>query len=163
MTVKPITIAFSLNANPVEVSVPVNTLLIDLVRDHLGFKGTKRSCDMEVCGACTMLLDGEPISSCTTLAVDVDGRNLTTIEGVTPANGLSPLQEAFVLYGAIQCGFCTPGFILAVTELLNRNPNPTDDEIRHHLHGNLCRCTGYAKIFAAVKSVVRDEKKLNVA
>jgi carbon-monoxide dehydrogenase small subunit len=163
MTFQPITIAFSLNAKPVEVSIPANTLLIDLVRDQLGFKGTKRSCDMEVCGACTMLLDGEPISSCTTLAVDVDGRDVTTIEGVTPANGLSRLQEAFVIHGAIQCGFCTPGFIMAVTELVNRNQDPTDDEIRHHLRGNLCRCTGYAKIFEAVKSFVRDRPGPNVA
>ncbi|MGL5164351.1 MAG: (2Fe-2S)-binding protein [Afipia sp.] len=159
MTSQPIAITFSLNAKPVEVSIPANTLLIDLVRDQLGFKGTKRSCDMEVCGACTMLLDGEPISSCTTLAVDVDGRSVVTIEGVTPAKGLSRIQEAFVAHGAIQCGFCTPGFVLAVTELLNRNPNPTDSEIRHHLRGNLCRCTGYAKILEAVKSLAQDESR----
>lgn len=94
--------------------------------------------------------------------MDVDGREVTTIEGVTPASGISRIQEAFVLYGAIQCGSRTPGFILAVTELLNRNPNPTDDEIRHHLRGNLCRCTGYAKIFEAVKSLV-NEQNLDVA
>jgi aerobic carbon-monoxide dehydrogenase small subunit len=137
-----IAIAFSLNGRPVEVAVPANTLLIDLVRDRLGLKGTKRSCDMEVCGACTMLLDGEPISSCTTLAVDVDRRKVTTIEGVTPPNGLSRLQEAFVVHGGLQCGFCTPGFIMAVTALLRTNPHPTDEQIRHHLQGNLCRCTG---------------------
>ncbi|HVR58457.1 MAG TPA: (2Fe-2S)-binding protein [Pseudolabrys sp.] len=158
-----ITIAFSLNGRSIQVAVPSNALLIDLVRDRLGFKGTKRSCDMEVCGACTMLLDGEPISSCTTLAVDVDGREVTTIEGVTPAKGLSRIQEAFVVHGGLQCGFCTPGFIMAVTALLRRNRRPTDEEIRHYLHGNLCRCTGYTKIFEAVKSLVGDEFNEEVA
>lgn len=152
-----IAIAFSLNGRPIEVVVPANILLIDLVRDRLGLKGTKRSCDMEVCGACTMLLDGEPISSCTTLAVDVDRREVTTIEGVTPPNGLSRLQEAFVVHGGLQCGFCTPGFIMAVTALLRTNPHPTDEQIRHHLHGNLCRCTGYTKILEAIKSLVEEE------
>ncbi|MFQ3458460.1 (2Fe-2S)-binding protein [Bradyrhizobium sp. UFLA01-814] len=146
-------ISFSLNGKTIAVDVPAHVLLIDLIRDRLGLKGTKRSCDMEVCGACTVLLDGEPISSCTTLAVDVDRREVTTIEGVTPPDGLSPIQEAFVLHGGLQCGFCTPGFIMAVTALLKTTPHPTDAEIRHYLHGNLCRCTGYTKIFEAVKSL----------
>ncbi|WP_197964528.1 (2Fe-2S)-binding protein [Bradyrhizobium diversitatis] len=146
-------ISFSLNGQTVSMEVAAHTLLIDLVRGRLGLKGTKRSCDMEVCGACTMLLDGDPISSCTTLAVDVDQREVTTIEGVTPPDGLSRVQKAFVLHGGLQCGFCTPGFIMAVTALLKANPHPTDDEIRHYLHGNLCRCTGYVKIFEAVKSL----------
>jgi aerobic-type carbon monoxide dehydrogenase small subunit (CoxS/CutS family) len=103
-----------------------------------------------------MLLDGNPISSCTTLAVDVDQREVTTIEGVTPPGGLSRIQRAFVLHGGLQCGFCTPGFIMAVTALLKENPHPTDEEIRHHLHGNLCRCTGYVKIFEAVKSLAAE-------
>ncbi|MCA6098642.1 (2Fe-2S)-binding protein [Bradyrhizobium australafricanum] len=146
-------ISFSLNGKTIAVDVPAHVLLIDLIRDRLGLKGTKRSCDMEVCGACTVLLDGEPISSCTTLAVDVDRREVTTIEGVTPPDGLSRIQEAFVLHGGLQCGFCTPGFIIAVTALLKTTPHPTDAEIRHYLHGNLCRCTGYTKIFEAVKSL----------
>ena len=146
-------ISFSLNGKTIAVDVPAHVLLIDLIRDRLGLKGTKRSCDMEVCGACTVLLDGEPISSCTTLAVDVDRREVTTIEGVTPPDGLSPIQEAFVLHGGLQCGFCTPGFIMAVTALLKTTPHPTDAEIRHYLHGNLCRCTGYTKIVEAVKSL----------
>ncbi|MCC8965183.1 (2Fe-2S)-binding protein [Bradyrhizobium sp. Pear76] len=146
-------ISFSLNGKTIAVDVPAHMLLIDLIRDRLGPKGTKRSCDMEVCGACTVLLDGEPISSCTTLAVDVDRREVTTIEGVTPSDGLSPIQEAFVLHGGLQCGFCTPGFIMAVTALLKTTPHPTDAEIRHYLDGNLCRCTGYTKIFEAVKSL----------
>ncbi|MGF6426574.1 (2Fe-2S)-binding protein [Bradyrhizobium elkanii] len=146
-------ISFSLNGKTIAVDVPAHVLLIDLIRDRLGLKGTKRSCDMEVCGACTVLLDGEPISSCTTLAVDVDRREVTTIEGVTPPDGLSRIQEAFVLHGGLQCGFCTPGFIIAVTALLKTTPHPTDAEIRHYLDGNLCRCTGYTKIFEAVKSL----------
>ena len=150
-------ISFSLNGKTIAVDVPAHVLLIDLIRDRLGLKGTKRSCDMEVCGACTVLLDGEPVSSCTTLAVDVDRREVTTIEGVTPPDGLSPIQEAFVLHGGLQCGFCTPGFIIAVTALLKTTPHPTDAEIRHYLHGNLCRCTGYTKIFEAV-AAVKDAK-----
>ncbi len=149
-------ISFTLNGQAIALEVPTHTLLVDLIRNHIGLRGTKRSCDMEVCGACTVLLDGAPISSCTTLAVDVDRRAVTTIEGVTPAEGLSRIQTAFVLHGGLQCGFCTPGFIMAVTALLAANPHPTDDEIRHHLHGNLCRCTGYTKIFEAVKSLAQE-------
>jgi aerobic carbon-monoxide dehydrogenase small subunit len=156
-------ISFSLNGEAVAMEVPTHTLLVDLIRDRIGLKGTKRSCDMEVCGACTVLLDGAPVSSCTTLAVDVDRHEVTTIEGVTPADGLSRIQESFVRHGALQCGFCTPGFIMAVTALLNANPHPTDDEIRHHLHGNLCRCTGYAKIFEAVKSLAQEQASEDAA
>lgn len=156
-------ISFSLNGKTIAVDIPAHMLLIDLVRDRLGLRGTKRSCDMEVCGACTVLLDGEPISSCTTLAVDVDRREVTTIEGVTPPDGLSRIQEAFVLHGGLQCGFCTPGFIMAVTALLKTTPHPTDAEIRHHLHGNLCRCTGYTKIFEAVKSLAIPQVSQDVA
>jgi carbon-monoxide dehydrogenase small subunit len=152
-----------LNGQVVAVEVPAHTLLIDLVRDRLGLKGTKRSCDMEVCGACTMLLDGDPISSCTTLAVDVDQREVTTIEGVTPSEGLSRVQRAFVLHGGLQCGFCTPGFIMAVTALLKATPHPTDEEIRHYLHGNLCRCTGYVKIVEAVKSLAAEHASEDAA
>jgi aerobic carbon-monoxide dehydrogenase small subunit len=156
-------ISFLLNGQAVAVEAPTHTLLIDLVRDRLGVKGTKRSCDMEVCGACTMLLDGDPISSCTTLAVDVDQREVTTIEGVTPPADLSRIQKAFVLHGGLQCGFCTPGFIMAVTALLNATPHPTDEEIRHYLHGNLCRCTGYVKIFEAVKSLAAERASEDAA
>lgn len=154
-------ISFWLNGRVVALDVPTHTLLIDLIRDGLGLKGTKRSCDMEVCGACTVLLGGEPISSCTTLAVDADGREITTIEGVTPRDGLSRIQKAFVLHGGLQCGFCTPGFVMAVTALLKATPHPTDEEIRHHLHGNLCRCTGYTKIFEAVKSLAGEQVSEN--
>lgn len=153
-----IAIAFALNGRPVEVDVPTNTLLIDLVRDQLGFKGTKRSCDVEICGACTMLLDGKPISSCTTLAVNVDQREVTTIEGLTPPKGLSRIQTAFVVHGGLQCGFCTPGFIVATTALLREFPHPNEEQIRHYLRGNLCRCTGYTKIIEAVKSLAEEDQ-----
>ena len=156
-------ISFSLNGKTIAVDIPAHVLLIDLIRDRLGLKGTKRSCDMEVCGACTVLLDGEPVSSCTTLAVDVDRREVTTIEGVTPPDGPSRIQEAFVLHGGLQCGFCTPGFIMAVTALLKTTPHPTDAEIRHYLHGNLCRCTGYTKIFEAVKSLAIQQVSQDAA
>lgn len=154
---KVLPISFSLNGRVIEIDIPVHTLLIDLIRDRLGLKGTKRSCDMEVCGACTVLLDGDPISSCTTLAVDVHQRKVTTIEGVTPSDGLSRIQAAFVLHGGLQCGFCTPGFIMAVTALLKTTPHPTEVEIRHYLHGNLCRCTGYTKIVEAVRSLATEQ------
>lgn len=149
-----VTVAFELNGEPRKLQVEPCELLIDVLRDRLGLKGTKRSCDVEVCGACTVLVDGLPASSCTTLAVDVAGRGVLTIEGIGKPGELSRVQQAFVDHGAIQCGFCTPGFILATTALLASNPKPTDAEIRHFLRGNICRCTGYVKILEAVKSLV---------
>jgi aerobic carbon-monoxide dehydrogenase small subunit len=154
MTIQSLAIGFTLNGRDVAAELPANRLLIDLLRDHFKLKGTKRSCDMEVCGACTVLLNGEPVSSCTTLAADAHRGAVVTIEGLCEPTGLSRIQQAFVEHGGAQCGFCTPGFIVAVTDLFNRNPSPSDDEIRHHLRGNLCRCTGYVKIFEAVKSLV---------
>jgi carbon-monoxide dehydrogenase small subunit len=147
-------LAFTLNGTSQEIRIAPSELLIDVLRNRLGQKGTKRSCDVEVCGACTVLVNGLPVSSCTTLAVDVDGQEVITIEGVAKAGELSRVQQAFVDHGAIQCGFCTPGFVLATTALLALNPKPTDAEIRHFLRGNICRCTGYVKIMEAVKSLV---------
>jgi aerobic-type carbon monoxide dehydrogenase small subunit (CoxS/CutS family) len=122
-----------------------------MLRVKLGLVGTKVSCGVQVCGSCTVLVDGLPVSSCTYLAVDVDGRTVTTIEGASPgASSLGNVQQAFVEAGAIQCGYCTPGFVLAVTALLNENENPSDDEIKHFLDGNICRCTGYEQILEAV-------------
>lgn len=149
-----IDLAFTLNGNPVAIEVEPSDLLIDLLRDRLGLKGVKRSCDVEVCGACTVLMDGLPISSCTTLAVDAEDRSILTIEGVAHEGELSPVQRAFVEHAAMQCGFCTPGMVLATTALLAINPNPNEAEIRHFLRGNICRCTGYIKILEAVKSLV---------
>ena len=145
---------FTLNGRPANARVRPFDLLIDVLRDQLKLRGTKRSCDVEVCGACTILLDGLPVSSCTTLAADVEGRTVLTIEGVGSTHSLSRVQQAFVSHAALQCGFCTPGMILATTALLDMNPKPTDAEIRHFLYGNLCRCTGYVKILEAVKSLV---------
>lgn len=166
---KVLPISFSLNGRVIEIDVPVHTLLIDLIRDRLGLKGTKRSCDMEVCGACTVLLDGDPISSCTTLAVDVHQRKVTTIEGVTPSDGLSRIQAAFVLHGGLQCGFCTPGMMMTTRALLDRNPNPSEQEIREAISGQICRCTGYTTIVrsvqwaAAQESAARTEQRKPVS
>lgn len=150
------TIDISLTVNGVErrLSVEPSDLLIDVLRNRLSLKGTKRSCDVEVCGACTVLVDRLPVSSCTTLAVDADGRSVTTIEGVEEAGALSRVQQAFVDHSAMQCGFCTPGMVLATTALLEVNPKPSEEDIRHFLRGNICRCTGYIKILEAVKSLV---------
>ena len=147
-------IALNLNGRDVSVSVAPYDLLIDVLRDRLGLKGTKRSCDVEVCGACTVLADGLPVSSCTTLAVDVDGKTVTTIEGVAESGQLSRVQQAFVDHAGLQCGFCTPGMVLATTALFEHNPAPSEADIRHYLRGNICRCTGYIKILEAVKSLV---------
>jgi carbon-monoxide dehydrogenase small subunit len=147
-------IALTLNGKPTAAAVAPSDLLIDVLRDQLGLKGTKRSCDVEVCGACTVLADGLPVSSCTTLAIDVDGKSVTTIEGIAQGGELSRVQRAFVEHGAMQCGFCTPGMVLATTALLDLCPSPSEQDIRHFLRGNICRCTGYIKILEAVKSLV---------
>lgn len=154
MTQAILDITFILNGEAIEATVATHTLLIDFLRDTRGLRGTKRSCDMQVCGACTVLVDGKPTSSCTTLAVDIDDTAVTTIEGLGSADALDPVQQAFLDHNALQCGFCTPGFILSVKALLQINPKPTRDEIVQHLNGNLCRCTGYHKIIEAVESLV---------
>lgn len=137
-----------------EIEIEPRELLIDMLRRQLGLTGTKRSCDVEVCGACTVLIDGLPASSCTTLAADADGRDVLTIEGVAAEGELDRIQRAFVEHGALQCGFCTPGFVLAVRALLALHPKPDHATITHFLRGNICRCTGYVKIIEAVKSLV---------
>jgi aerobic carbon-monoxide dehydrogenase small subunit len=147
-------IALTINGERRDVEIEPRELLIDVLRDRFGLKGTKRSCDVQVCGACTVLLEGLPASSCSTLAADADGRDVLTIEGVASDGALDPVQRAFVEHGALQCGFCTPGFVLAVKALLRLNAAPSEEEIRHFLRGNICRCTGYIKILEAVKSLV---------
>ena len=127
-------------------------LLIDVLRDKMGLTGTKYSCGAGDCGACTVLIEGKPVFSCLTLAVTAKGKNIVTIEGVGAGNELHPIQQAFVDCGAIQCGFCTPGMVLSAKALLDEEPEPTRDEIRTFLAGNLCRCTGYVKIVDAVES-----------
>lgn len=151
---------FSVNGEPHEIAIEPHWLLIEILRDRLGFTGTKHSCGVGNCGACTVLMDGVPVLACMTLALAVRGKNITTIEGLSGGDGLHPLQEAFVTHGAIQCGYCTPGMILTAKALLDRNPDPTEEEVRHGLSGNICRCTGYVKIVEAVRAaaaVMRGE------
>ena len=140
----------TVNGAAVVREVEPQELLLDLLRDGLGLTGAKRSCEVQVCGACTVLLDGSPVSACCTLAYEAVGREIETIEGLAGPDGLHPIQQAFVDRVAIQCGFCTPGFVLATKALLAENPRPTRAEIEDFLGGNLCRCTGYWNILDAV-------------
>jgi carbon-monoxide dehydrogenase small subunit len=148
------TIKFILNGEPVEVEVEPHLTLLQLLRDKLELTGTKEGCGMGECGACTVLLDGKTVNSCIFPALEVGGKKVTTIEGLTDAQGnLHPIQKAFVDHGAIQCGFCTPGMVLSAKALLDECPKPTEEEIRHGIAGNLCRCTGYLQIIQAIKAV----------
>ncbi|EQD54519.1 4-hydroxybenzoyl-CoA reductase gamma subunit, partial [mine drainage metagenome] len=135
----------TINGLPIDMPCPPERILLDLLREDLELTGTKRGCDLGTCGCCTVLVDGRPMLSCLTLARLMDRRSITTIEGVTPAHGLSALQRAFVEHGATQCGFCTPGFLVTATALLQERPSPTRSEIIDAISGNLCRCTGYTK------------------
>ena len=144
-------IKFKLNGELVEVDVRPNELLLNVLREKFHLTGTKYSCGLGECGACTVLVDGEPVLACLTLAVDVDGKEVVTIEGLAKNGELDPIQRAFAEEGAIQCGFCTPGFIIIIKALLSENPNPTEEEIREYIRGNLCRCTGYVNIVKAIK------------
>jgi carbon-monoxide dehydrogenase small subunit len=141
----------TVNGASVQADIEPRRRLCDFLRLDLGLLGTKVSCEVQVCGACTVLVDGLPISSCTYLAADVDGRQVTTIEGVASGGRLSVVQQALVDCAAVQCGFCTPGFVLAATALLAENPQPTRPEIQHYLEGNICRCSGYEQILEAVE------------
>lgn len=148
-------IHLTVNDRDYEVAVEPNTTLVDLLRAQLGLTGTKKGCDLGDCGACTVLLDGKAVNSCLVLAVQAGGRTVQTIEGLETAQGLHPLQQAFIEKGAIQCGFCSSGMILSAKELLERTPNPDEPEIRRAISGNLCRCTGYQKIIEAIKDAAR--------
>ena len=143
------------NGERMTASVEPQTTLLELLRETWNLTGTKRGCDEGDCGACTILLDGEAVNSCLVLAVRANGHEVTTIEGLGTEENLHPLQAAFIQHGAIQCGFCGPGMLLTAKALLDSNPNPTDDEVRNALSGNLCRCTGYSKIVEAVLSASR--------
>jgi len=145
-------ISLTINDREVEVAVPPNRTLADMLRLDLGLTGTKKGCDMGDCGSCTVLLDGRPVNSCLVLAVQAGGRSVTTIEGVETDDGLHPIQQAFVDHGAVQCGFCTSGMILSGKSLLERNPSPSEMEVRTAISGNLCRCTGYQKIVEAIQA-----------
>jgi carbon-monoxide dehydrogenase small subunit len=158
--VQAVPVSFTLNGKLQELEVEPHELLLDVIRDRLGLTGAKRSCDVQVCGACTLLLDGRPVSACTTLAFEVRGRSVLTIEGLAENGKLHPLQQAFIEHGGFQCGFCTPGMILAAKALLDENPQPTEEELKHFMHGNLCRCTGYKKI---IESILAAAKKMSEA
>jgi carbon-monoxide dehydrogenase small subunit len=143
-----------INGDPYEVVVAPNTTLLEALREKAFLTGTKRGCDLGACGACTVILDGEAVLACLTLAVAAEGRDIRTIEGLSVRGELSPLQRAFINHGAVQCGFCSPGFLMSATALLADNPRPDRAEIKRTLAGNLCRCTGYSKIVEAVEAVV---------
>ncbi len=149
-------IELRINGDTYEVLVAANQTLLEVLRDQLALMGTKRGCDLGACGACTVLLDGEPFLSCIMLAVDAVGKEIVTIEGLGEKGGLDPLQRAFVEQGALQCGFCTPGMVLTAKAILNEGDSPTEETIKRKMAGNLCRCTGYKKIVEAIMSVARD-------
>jgi carbon-monoxide dehydrogenase small subunit len=150
----------AINGEGYELQVTPNELLVNVVRETVGLTGTKYACGTGQCGACTVVVNGEPVLGCLTLAVTVDGAEITTIEGVAAPDGtLDPLQEAFLDTNAIQCGFCTPGMVLVGRDLLEKTPNPSEDQIRHHIKGNICRCTGYNGIVRAIKKATNDKPK----
>jgi len=146
------TISLTVNGRPAQATAEPQTLLVELLRGPLGLTGTHVGCDTSQCGCCTVLLDGQSVKSCTVLAVQAQGRSVTTVEGLAGPDGrLHPVQEGFIACHGLQCGYCTPGMLMSATCLLNENPRPTEAEIQHALEGNLCRCTGYVNIVAAVK------------
>ena len=142
----------TVNGDNVETGVPEHWTLLEALRYGLGLTGSKQGCDKGDCGACTVLVDGIPVLSCITPAIEAEGREVRTVDGLAGAGSLSPLQDAFEEFGAAQCGFCTPGILMSAQSLLERNTSPTRDEVRDALSGNLCRCTGYTKIYDAVES-----------
>jgi carbon-monoxide dehydrogenase small subunit len=148
-------LAFTLNGRPCRTSAPGHWTVLDLLRDGLALTGTKYGCGEGVCGTCTVLLDGEPVRACLVLAARLDGRALLTVEGLERNGRLDPLQEALAAAGGVQCGYCTPGMLLTAKALLAEHPAPTEDQVREALSGNLCRCTGYTKIVAAVLAAAR--------
>ena len=152
-----ITVQFILNNNKIKVKVPPGLTLLEFLRDKMGLTGAKDSCGGEgECGACTVIMDGEAVNSCLVLIGQVDGHEVTTIEGLSTHDKLHPVQSAFIAVGAVQCGFCTPGAVLAAKALLDSNPDPTDEDIREALSGNLCRCTGYTKMVEAVHIAAQE-------
>ena len=147
---------FTLNGQPVDLDIEPNWTLLQVLRDRLSLTGTKEGCSTGDCGACTVLLDGEPITSCLKLAAEVEGQQVITVEGLGSEDTLAPIQKAFIAIGGLQCGFCTPGMLMSATALLMKNPHPSEAEIRLALSGNLCRCTGYDKIIGAVQMAVEE-------
>jgi aerobic-type carbon monoxide dehydrogenase small subunit (CoxS/CutS family) len=151
------------NGTSVTVELDAGRTLLSVLRGELGLTGSKEGCDDSECGACMVLIDGQPVNSCSFLALQADGRAVTTVEGLASGSELHPLQRAFLEHGGVQCGFCTPGMLISATALLKTNPDPTEDEIRAGLSGNLCRCTGYVGIVAAVRSAATELAKADEA
>ena len=152
-------ITLFVNNKEYEIAVAPNKTLTQVLRDDLGLMGTKEGCGLGDCGACTVILDGRPVNSCLVLAIQANGSQISTIEGIADGHTLHPLQQAFVDHGAIQCGFCTPGMVLSAKNLLDKNTDPSEYEIREAISGNLCRCTGYQKIVEAVKAASENMKE----
>jgi len=150
------TIHVTLNGRPTNLEVPAHRLLLDLLRDEIGLTGTKEGCGTGDCGACTVLLNGKPVNSCLIFSGELDGADIVTIEGLKIGPELHPVQKAFIQDGGAQCGYCTPGMLMMAKSLLDENPDPSDEEIRFALSGNLCRCTGYAKIVQAVQDAAAE-------
>jgi len=146
-------LALSVNGDTYEVLISPNQTLLEVLRDKLGLMGTKRGCDLGACGACTVLVDGEAYLSCLMLALDAEGREVVTIEGLSQGGELHPIQKSFVELGGLQCGFCTPGIVMTAKAILDEDPNPTEDIVKKKMGGNLCRCTGYKKVVEAVLNV----------
>lgn len=155
-------ITLTINGEPEIVDVPSNMTLLQMLREKVVLTGTKNGCTAGECGACTVMLNGEPVNSCLVLAVECDGAQITTVEGLAHNSHLSPIQEAIVAHGGVQCGFCTPGMLISAQALLNRNSQPSDHEIRDALVGNLCRCTGYLRIIEAVKEAAKQQHAITV-
>ncbi|MBA3434094.1 MAG: (2Fe-2S)-binding protein [Actinobacteria bacterium] len=151
--------AFEINGEPVKLEVEARRLLVHAIRDDLGLTGTHVGCDTGNCGACTVHLDGEPVKSCMLLAVQADGTKIATVEGLAAEGELTSLQQAFNEHHALQCGYCTPGMLMSAVALLERNPTPTEDDVRYALQGNICRCTGYVNIVEAVVAVGGNESR----
>jgi carbon-monoxide dehydrogenase small subunit len=145
-------INLTVNNRPYRLSVLPWRTLLEVIREDLGLTGTKEGCGLGECGACTVLMDGRAVNSCLVLATEADGKQITTIEGLANGDKLHPIQQAFVDHGGLQCGFCTPGVIMSAKALLDKNPTPTEEEIKQGIAGNLCRCTGYAKIIESIKA-----------
>jgi len=152
-------LTLNVNGQDYEVEVEANRLLLQVLRDSLELTGTKEGCSIGVCGACSVILDGRLVSSCLTLAAGCEGKKIETIEGLAKDGKLHPLQQAFIEYGGFQCGICTPGFLIAAKSLLERNPDPSETEVRYWLAGNLCRCTGYDKIVRAVLDAAAEMRR----
>lgn len=151
-------ISLTINHEYTQVDVPANMTLLQMLREKLALTGTKNGCMAGECGSCTVMLNGEPVNSCMVLAVECDGMDIITVEGLAKDHVLDPVQQALIDHGGVQCGFCTPGVLISARALLNRNPNPTKDEIREALVGNLCRCTGYIRIVDAVHEAAAHQR-----